>query len=268
MEDFIRRYSEKLLKYKRGIFQPKTAREFIDKQFKKSEEESKSELNKCLFPKNSVLRENEIKERQEFISLFLNEIKEIKTQKKKEDEKKAQQKHKNTNKKNKVNQEWMPKMKIDDENFPTLANSELVKRKKNFVVLDQHYQHRLEPGIKECFCMSTRHPLVGNCLECGRIHCLQEGDKKCISCGAPLILKEEYIKQMELLKDINLKNANLHKDKLLKFQKDFYSKLQIIDDFSDWYEVSNNTWLDERSREEAKKKDEESSVMDDLESNE
>ena len=254
MEDFIRRYSEKLLKYKRGIFQPKTAREFIDKQFKKSEEESKSELNKCLFPKNSVLRENEIKE--------------IKTQKKKEEEKKAQEKQKNTNKKNKVNQEWMPKMKIDDENFPTLANSELVKRKKNFVVLDQHYQHRLEPGIKECFCMSTRHPLVGNCLECGRIHCLQEGDKKCISCGAPLILKEEYIKQMELLKDINLKNANLHKDKLLKFQKDFYSKLQIIDDFSDWYEVSNNTWLDERSREEAKKKDEESSVMDDLESNE
>ena len=145
MEDFIRRYSEKLLKYKRGIFQPKTAREFIDKQFKKSEEESKSELNKCLFPKNSVLRENEIKERQEFISLFLNEIKEIKTQKKKEEEKKAQEKQKNTNKKNKVNQEWMPKMKIDDENFPTLANSELVKRKKNFVVLDQHYQHRLEP---------------------------------------------------------------------------------------------------------------------------
>ena len=268
MEDFIRRYSEKLLKYKRGIFQPKTAREFIDKQFKKSEEECKSELNKCLFPKNSILRKNEIKERQEFISLFLNEIKEIKTQKKKEEEKKAQEKQKNTNKKNKVNQEWMPKMKIDDENFPTLANSELVKRKKNFVVLDQHYQHRLEPGIKECFCMSTRHPLVGNCLECGRIHCLQEGDKKCISCGAPLILKEEYIKQMELLKDINLKNANLHKDKLLKFQKDFYSKLQIIDDFSDWYEVSNNTWLDERSREEAKKKDEESSVMDDLESNE
>ena len=56
----------------------------------------------------------------------------------------------------------------------------------------------------------------------------------------------------------NLKNANIHKDKLLKFQEEFYSKLQIIDDFSDWYEVSNNTWLDEKSREEAKKKDEES----------
>ena len=158
----------------------------------------------------------------------------------------------------------MPKIKINDEDFPSLASSELVKRKKNFVVLDRHYQNRLEPGIKECFCMSTRHPLVGNCLECGRIHCLQEGDKKCISCGAPLILKEEYLKQMELIKDNNLKNANLHKDKLLQYQKDFYSKLQIIDDFTDWYEVSNNTWLDEKSREEAKIKDEESSIIDEL----
>ena len=154
----------------------------------------------------------------------------------------------------------MPKLKMNDEEFPALSSSELVKRTKNkkYEVLDRHYQNRLEPGIKECFCMSTRHPLVGNCLECGRIHCLQEGDKKCISCGAPLVLKDDYKKQLELMKDNNLKNANLHKDKLLKFQKDFYSKLQIIDDFTDWYEVSNNTWLDEQSREEAKKKDEDS----------
>ena len=208
-----------------------------------------------MFPKERFLPEDAIKEREEFIEKFLKELKELKDKKKKEEEKKS--------KSNKIG-DWMPKIRINDEEFPTLSNSELVKRKKNFVVLDRHYQNRLEPGIKECFCMSTRHPLVGNCLECGRIHCLQEGDKKCISCGAPLILKEEYLKQMELIKDNNLKNANLHKDKLLQYQKDFYSKLQIIDDFTDWYEVSNNTWLDEKSREEAKKKDEETSIMDNL----
>ena len=42
------------------------------------------------------------------------------------------------------------------------------------------------------------------------------------------------------------------------------SKLQIVDDFTDWYEVSNNTWLDEKSREEAKKKDEESTIIEKL----
>ena len=262
MEDFILRFSEKLLKYKKGVFQQKTAREFIEKQIMKSTEDSKKELKKCLFPKNIVLSEANIKEREEFINIFLEELKSLQIKKKDEEEKK--EKEKNISKKHIINNEWMPKMKINDENFPTFANSELVKRKKNYVVLDRHYQNRLEPGIKECFCMSTRHPLVGNCLECGRIHCLQEGDKKCIACGAPLILKDEYLKQMELMKNNNLKNANIHKDKLLQYQKDFYSKLQIIDDFSDWYEVSNNTWLDEKSREEAKKKDEESAIMDNL----
>ncbi len=257
MEDFIRRNTEKILKYKKTVFNQKTAREFIEKQIKKSEEEAEKEMNKCLFPKNQNFSENMKKERDEYINQFLKELKEIKIKKKDEDEKKEKEKEKNAAKKSKANNEWMPKIKINDEDFPTLASSELVKRKKNFVVLDRHYQNRLEPGIKECFCMSTRHPLVGNCLECGRIHCLQEGDKKCISCGAPLVLKEEYKKQLEMMKDINLKNANIHKDKLLKFQEEFYSKLQIIDDFSDWYEVSNNTWLDEKSREEAKKKDEE-----------
>ena len=250
MEDFTTKFTEKILKYKKGIFNQKTARDFIEKQFKKnSPNESKKELEKCLFPKNNNLKEYEIKEREEFISIFLKELNEIQ-------EKKEKEKEKNTAKKNKINEQWMPKIKMTDEEFPTLSNSELVKRKKKFIVLDRHYQNKLEPGIKECFCMSTRHPLVGNCLECGRIHCLQEGDKKCIACGGQLILKEEYKKQLELMNDINLKNANLHKDKLLKFQNDFYSKLQIIDDFTDWYEVSNNTWLDEKSREEAKEKDE------------
>ena len=263
MEDFIQKYSEKILKYKKGIFTPKTIKEFIGKLFKKSEEDEVSkELNKFLFPKDKKLEPHMIKEREDFISLFMKEFKELKSKSKKAEEK-------NIPKKSKANQEWMPKMKMNDEDFPALSSSELVKRtkNKNFVVLDRHYQNRLEPGIKECFCMSTRHPLVGNCLECGRTHCLQEGDKKCISCGAPLVLRDEYKKQLELMKDNNLKNANLHKDKLLKFQKEFYSKLQIIDDFTDWYEVSNNTWLDEKSREEAKKKDEETNNLENFDIN-
>lgn len=253
MEDFIRKHSEIILKYKKNIFTQKTARLFIEKQIMKSEEESEKELIKCLLPKNLSLPPQMIAERENYISQFLKELKEIKIKKEGEQEKKDNQKKKNKN------MEWMPKIKINDEDFPSLANSELVKRKKNFVVLDRHYQNKLEPGIKECFCMSTRHPLVGNCIECGRIHCLQEGDKNCINCGAKLINKKDYESQLAF--DNAAKKAYNHKDKLLHFQKEFYSKLQIVDDFTDWYEVSNNTWLDEKSRQEAKKKDEESAII-------
>ncbi len=253
MEDFIRKHSEIILKYKKNIFTQKTARLFIEKQIMKSEEESEKELIKCLLPKNLSLPPQMITERENYISQFLKELKEIKIKKEGEQEKKDNQKKKNKN------MEWMPKIKINDEDYPSLASSELVKRKKNFVVLDRHYQNKLEPGIKECFCMSTRHPLVGNCIECGRIHCLQEGDKNCINCGAKLINKKDYESQLAF--DNAAKKAYNHKDKLLHFQKEFYSKLQIVDDFTDWYEVSNNTWLDEKSRQEAKKKDEESAII-------
>jgi hypothetical protein len=258
MEDFIRKHSEMILKYKKNIFTQKTARVFIEKQIMKTEEESEKELIKCLLPKNGNFPPKIITEREDYIKTFLKELKDLKLKKKEEEEKKELLLNQNQNKKNKSNAEWMPKMKMTNENFPSLANTELLKRKKNFVVLDRHYQNKLEPGIKECFCMSTRHPLVGICLECGRIHCLQEGDKNCINCGAKLINKKEYNSQLAF--DLEAKNANNHKDKLLQYQKDFYSKLQIVDDFTDWYEVSNNTWLDEKSREQAKKKDEESVI--------
>ena len=250
MDEFIERHTECILKYKKSIFTQKTARSFIQKLTNRQDEtEIEKELNKCLL--NGSLKKEYLDERKQYIFLFLKELKEIRLKEQEQNEK---------NKKNipKINGEWMPFMKMNDENFPSLSSSELVKRKKNFVVLDRHYQNKLEPGIKECFCMSTKHPLVGNCIECGRIHCLQEGDKVCIYCGAKLINKQDYKSQISY--DNALKNANLQKDKLLSFQKEFYSKLQIVDDFSDWYEVSNNTWLDEKSRQEAKKKDEESVI--------
>ena len=252
MEEFVRKHTESILKYKKGIFNQKQASNFVEKLIMRKEDEIEIELIKCLFPKNTNLQPNVREEREKYASSFLSEFKDLKAKLKESEDKKS----KTSQKQNKIEPEWMPKMKINDENFPTLANMELMKRKKKFVVLDRHYKNKLEPGIKVCFCMSTRHPLVGNCTSCGRIHCLQEGDQVCIECGAPLVKKEEYLKQLQF--DNEAQRANIHKDKLLKFQEEFYSKLQIIDDYSDWYEISNNTWLDEKSRQEARKKVEES----------
>ena len=89
MEDFIRRYSEKILKYKKDVFKQKTARDFVEKQILKSEEESKKELKKCLFPKEKFLPENAIKEREEFIEKFMKELKDLKEKKKNDEEKKS-----------------------------------------------------------------------------------------------------------------------------------------------------------------------------------
>ena len=138
MEDFIRKHSDIILKYKKNVFTQKTARQFIEKQTMKSEEDSEKELSKCLLPKNANLSSQMVAERLEYIELFLKELKQLKLKKKEEEEKKEN----NLKKKNKMNQEWMPKMKMTEEDFPSLANSELLKRKKNFVVLDRHYQNK------------------------------------------------------------------------------------------------------------------------------
>ena len=39
MEDFIRKHSDVILKYKKNVFTQKTARQFIEKQTMKSEED-------------------------------------------------------------------------------------------------------------------------------------------------------------------------------------------------------------------------------------
>lgn len=103
--------------------------------------------------------------------------------------------------------------------------------------------------------MGTKHPIVSNCENCGRIQCLQEGEIECIECNTKFTTKVDYIKSLAL--DANLKKSYEHKEKLLKFQKEFYSKMNIIDDYTDWYEISNNTWISKDMRDMAKEKDDE-----------
>lgn len=39
-----------------------------------------------------------------------------------------------------------------------------------------------------------------------------------------------------------------HRDKLLDFDKNAAKRLGVIDERQDWYELSNNTWLNENQR--------------------
>ena len=255
MEEFINKNTEIILHYKSNIFKQANAYEFVAKlTMRTNEEEIRNELEKCLLS-NSITNEKMKEERKKYILTFLSELKKIKN----EEKKKEIQKEQTPKKEKTLDVMLMPK--INDENFPTLQNAELVKKtrkNKNFKVLDKHYKNKLEKGIFDCFCYGERHPLVGICLNCGRIHCLQEGDKVCISCGKKLLNNNEYLNS--IVQDNNAKSALNHKEKLLKFQENFYSKLQIIDDFNDWYEISNNTWLGENERKYAKQKDDDNAI--------
>ncbi len=142
-----------------------------------------------------------------------------------------------------------------ERELPGIANIEIANYSKKYKFLEHHLKHKIEPNIKVCFCMGTKHPIVANCLECGRIQCLQEGEDNCIECKTDLLKTNDFLRRC--ISDQNLKKCYDHKEKLLKFQKEFYSKMSIIDDYTDWYEISNNTWIPKEMRDLAKDKDDE-----------
>ena len=255
MEEFINKYTEIIFEYKKTTLKHSSVYEFVSKlPLREKEDEILHELEKCLLS-NSIEEEKKIKERKKVISNFLSELKQLKNKEKEKENKKEEKQ------KEKTLEQMLLMPKINDENFPPLQSAELVekaRKNKQFKILDKHYKNKLEKGTFDCFCYGERHPLVGICLNCGRIHCLQEGDKICIVCGKKLLNNNEYLNS--IVQDYNAKSAYNHKEKLLKFQENFYSKLQIIDDYNDWYEISNNTWLGDKERNEAREKDEENAL--------
>ncbi|GAM89607.1 hypothetical protein ANO11243_076460 [Dothideomycetidae sp. 11243] len=57
---------------------------------------------------------------------------------------------------------------------------------------------------RQCNCMATTHALLTmapNCLNCGNIICVKQGLGPCISCGAPLLSREEISSVLRVLKD-------------------------------------------------------------------
>lgn len=262
MDEFKKRKADEMMALKK-IYTASMAQDVVEKVCLREDlKDIEKELEKCFFGKKDTDISNSLaSKRRNYINNFLSEIVILREKLEKNAQKTVQKQpqSKNNNKAKDKDFKWNKKLVIDNENFPKLESYNLVKNKKNFVVLDRHYENKLQEGVLDCYCMSSRHPLVVNCLSCGRVHCLQEGDKVCINCGKKLVLKDEYLKS--IVKDYDAKNAYNHKEKLLKFQANFYSKLKIIDDFNDWYEISNNTWLSEENRKEARKKDEEGASM-------
>ncbi|KAK3584707.1 hypothetical protein CHS0354_036484 [Potamilus streckersoni] len=171
------------------------------------------------------------------------------------------------------------------------------KKKQKFVPLySQEGQAKTVvhlPGRHSCECQASKHKLINNCLQCGRVVCEQEGSGPCHFCGKLVCTREEQdilsrgSKKSEklwqfLMKDASsmnylkktsaeaqdfipttdnktknsLEKAIQHKDKLLEYDQTSARRTQVIDDESDYFSTDSK-WLSDSERAALKKREEE-----------
>jgi len=95
-----------------------------------------------------------------------------------------------------------------------------------------------------CGCFGTVHKPLANCLYCGRISCEREGYDFCPFCGL-------LVEPVPTNSDKEGDKAWEHKERLLRFDRDFARRTVVLDDQADYYQ-GNETWLTQNEAEEAK----------------
>ncbi|XP_060924312.1 activating signal cointegrator 1 [Limanda limanda] len=167
------------------------------------------------------------------------------------------------------------------------SSTSSTKKKNKYVNLyAKDGQDRLEvllPGRHACDCLAQKHPLINNCISCGRIACQQEGSGPCLFCGSLVCTREEqeilqrdsnksqklrkklmgdvgerdYLPHQEAKMKAGLEKAVQHKDKLLDYDKNSVRRTQVLDDESDYFATESNQWLSPGERDKLRRKEEE-----------
>ena len=104
---------------------------------------------------------------------------------------------------------------------------------------------------KVCGCFGTVHKPLTNCLYCGRIACETEGHDYCGFCGYLI----EKVTSIERNGDGNFDKALLHKERLLKYDREFTKRTHVYDDQADYFSNTTSVWLDENERNDAEERD-------------
>jgi hypothetical protein len=108
----------------------------------------------------------------------------------------------------------------------------------------------------ECGCFATQHAFRGNCMNCGRIICMQESDDMCYFCNMdPGLCLAYEIKVSEGRVDAAAEAKNRadydkavkQRDQLLAYAKERTKRTTVIDDQSGMY--ANTAWVTEEERE-------------------
>ncbi|EFX82942.1 hypothetical protein DAPPUDRAFT_315992 [Daphnia pulex] len=133
------------------------------------------------------------------------------------------------------------------------------------------------PGQHKCECQASKHSLVRNCLECGRVICAQEGPGPCVFCTENMSACEKeallqsnnapaqrtkqsgrrFLDGTAPLPDKAFTTAMAHKEKLLEFDRTSEHRTRVIDDESDYFNADSNKWLNPKQRDALRTKEKE-----------
>lgn len=121
-------------------------------------------------------------------------------------------------------------------------------------------------GRHHCDCQASKHELINNCLQCGRIVCKQEGSGPCLFCGNLVCTPEEQreintktkdgAKLMESLMERNRPKgweaAVSHRNRLLEYDRTSERRTRVTDDDSDYFNAGS-VWLNPAEKEKLEK---------------
>ncbi|KAB0805283.1 hypothetical protein PPYR_02253 [Photinus pyralis] len=128
------------------------------------------------------------------------------------------------------------------------------KKGKNVNVDTYNFKLGPKQGRQPCNCEARDHPLINNCLKCGRIVCAQEGSGPCFFCDTLVCTNEEF----HILESNSNLSDKLHsqlfeqktskewkkaieaRDKLVRADRDGEDRRKIYDEQSEYY--SSDGW--------------------------
>eukprot|EP01071_Lankesteria_metandrocarpae_P001278 Lankesteria_metandrocarpae@DN1439_c0_g1_i1.p1 len=102
-----------------------------------------------------------------------------------------------------------------------------------------------------CRCLATDHPLIANCLKCGKIVCAEEGEGPCLFCGDYVTGKSDIISFAKA--NDNFLKAVQMKERLVQYDREVAKRTHVYDDSTDWYSEKDNYWLEDAQRHAASK---------------
>ncbi|EJK45266.1 hypothetical protein THAOC_36124 [Thalassiosira oceanica] len=106
-----------------------------------------------------------------------------------------------------------------------------------------------KPKNPECGCFGQKYAPLTNCLNCGRISCEAEGYDYCHFCG---FLIEDFSKRANVSE-----SAQMHKERLLEFDRTSASRTHVHDDQEDYFVTSTNMFATESEQADARAMEEE-----------
>ncbi|KAJ3353246.1 hypothetical protein GGF32_003149 [Allomyces javanicus] len=129
----------------------------------------------------------------------------------------------------------------------------------NKLTLDDYEQlereGKLATARAECGCHATHHDLLTNCLTCGRIVCVVEGQGPCYTCGALVVSADQQLSTTGAPSDALLA-AQANRDRLLDYDATSAQRTKVIDVKADHvdFEGAGKLWLSQVERAHAERR--------------